>query len=243
MSKVLRFIFTLYCIIPFLISFIIVIPLYFLIFNFFPKKKAPHIAHALSRCWAAYLLFFFLVRKKIRNRNYIDPDRTYVFVANHLSFLDIPLYACACSNTFRFLAKEELVKVPLMGYVIKNLYITVKRGDKADRSRSLEKMKASLHDCISVFLAPEGTRNKTEQPLLDFKDGAFRLAIAAQVPIAVLTVKNTNHLLPASGIPLLRPGMITGEWSRPVETAGMTEDDVEMLKDKVRKEMMRILQS
>jgi 1-acyl-sn-glycerol-3-phosphate acyltransferase len=241
MGKIVRFVYTLYCAVPFLISFIVVIPFYFLIFNFLPKSKAPHVAHALSRLWAGYLFIFFFIRIKVKNREYIDPKQTYVFVANHLSLLDIPLYARSCSNTFRFLAKAELAKIPLMGYVIKNLYITVKRGDKADRSRSLEKMKASLNDGISVFLAPEGTRNKSDKPLLDFKDGAFRLAIASQKPLAVLTVMNTNHLLSPSNMFVMRPGTVIGVWSKPVETKGMTDDDLESLKENVRTAMLGVL--
>lgn len=237
MAKAGRIIYTFYCLIPFLASFIIVVPLYFLIFNLFPKKRAPDVAHALSRFWASYLFIFFFIRIKIKNKEFIDPGKTYVFVANHLSMLDIPLYARSCSNTFRFLAKEELTKIPLLGYVIRNLYITVKRSDKSDRSKSLEKMMATLNDHISVFLAPEGTRNKTDQPLLDFKDGAFRLAIAAQTPVAVLTVYNTRELLPPRPI-LMRPGMLYAEWSKPIETRGMTEADLDRLKEMARNCML-----
>lgn len=72
----------------------------------------------------------FFIRYKIINEDFISDKGTYVFVANHRSMLDIPLYARACSNTFRFLSKAELTKIPLLGYVIRKLYVTVKRGDK-----------------------------------------------------------------------------------------------------------------
>jgi 1-acyl-sn-glycerol-3-phosphate acyltransferase len=61
------------------------------------------------------------IPSRVRNRHVIDSGKTYVFVANHQSQLDIPLYAIACSNIFRFLAKAELTKIPLMGYIIRNL--------------------------------------------------------------------------------------------------------------------------
>jgi 1-acyl-sn-glycerol-3-phosphate acyltransferase len=69
--------------------------------------------------------------------------------------LDIPAYAAACSNSFRFLSKAELAKIPLLGYVIKNLYITVNRTDRSDRSKSIERMKETIDEGLSVFLAPE----------------------------------------------------------------------------------------
>ncbi len=241
MTRILRFIYTLYCIIPFAVSFLIFVPCYFLIFNFCSKKKAPHIAHSLSRIWAATLFVFFFIRIKIKNKQFIDPEKTYVFVANHVSFLDILLYARSCKNTFRFLSKAELAKVPLMGYVIKNLYITVDRGDKKDRSKSLDKMKESLDEGISVFLAPEGTRNKTEQPLLDFREGSFRLAIKAQVPLAILTIKNSQKLLSPHRPLEMRPGIIYAEWSEPIDTSNLGEEDVTTLKEKARDTMLEIL--
>lgn len=243
MSRLLRFIYSLYCIIPFVISFFIIVPCYFFIFNFYSTQKAPRVAHSLSRFWASLLFFFFFIRLKIKNKELIDPRQTYVFVANHLSLLDIPLYARACTNTFRFLSKAELAKIPLMGYVIKNLYITVDRSDKKDRSKSLDKMKASLDDGISVFLAPEGTRNKTKEPLLDFREGAFRLAIKAQVPLAILTIKNSQRLLSPHRPLEMRPGTIYAEWSKPIETTNLAEDDFLQLKVKTRETMLSVLNS
>ena len=131
--NLLRTLFGIYCLLFFAASFLIVIPLYFLVFNIFPKSSAPVVAHRVSRAWARLIFIGFFVRVKVRNKNLIDPKKQYIFVGNHLSMLDIPTYALACSNTFRFLSKAELAKVPLLGYVIKNLYITVNRADKADR--------------------------------------------------------------------------------------------------------------
>jgi 1-acyl-sn-glycerol-3-phosphate acyltransferase len=243
MIKLLKALYAVYCLIAFAASFIIVIPCYFIVFNLFSKKKAPFIAHKVSKFWAHLLFVLFLVRCKIENKEHIDPDKQYVFVANHLSMLDIPAYAAACGNTFRFLSKAELAKIPLLGYVIKNLYITVNRTDRADRSKSIERMKATIDEGLSVFLAPEGTRNKTEAPLLDFKDGAFRLAIYAQVPVAVLTLKNPHHLHSPKRMLSMRPGVLHGEWSKPIETKGMTEADVPRLKEMARQQMLAYLQS
>ena len=243
MNRIFRFIYSIYCFIPFILSFFIFIPVYFIIFNFWPKRKAPHVAHRLSRVWASVLLFFFFMRADIRNKHLIKPENTYVFVANHLSMLDILLYAISCSNTFRFLAKKELTKIPLMGYVINNLYISVNRTDKSDRHKSLDVMKATLDEGISVFLAPEGTRNKTDQLLLEFKEGAFRLAIKAQKPLAVLTVINTKQHLKTGKLLQMSPGILKAEWSEPIETAGMTENDMEHLMQLARRKMLAILES
>ena len=171
----------------------------------------------------------------------IDPSQTYVFIANHQSFLDIPAYAIACNNSIRFLAKVELTKIPLLGYVIRKIYITVDRKDKAARLKSIENMLDSLREEISVFICPEGTRNRTEKPLLDFHDGAFRLAIESQLPLAVLTVKGAEKLLSPLRPLELSPGTITCVWAKPIATSGMNIDDLPRLKEEARNLMLAIL--
>lgn len=241
LKKIAATAFGIYCIVPFLLSFFVVIPLYYIVFTI-GGKDAPVRAHRISQGWAWFLFTAFFIRVKVKNRKFLDPEQEYVFIANHLSVLDIPLYAVACSHTFRFLSKAELTKIPLLGYVIRNLYITVNRSDKNDRGRSIEKMRNSLDEGISVFLAPEGTRNKTDEPLLPFRDGAFTLAVTSGKPIAVLTVLNT-HCLNSPMSPLaMYPGTLYAEWSEPILTAGMTEKDIPVLKEKARNNMLTILQ-
>jgi 1-acyl-sn-glycerol-3-phosphate acyltransferase len=220
-----------YALLFFGITLIIATLVYVFFFALTPKARAPHVAHGFSRIWAAVIMPMFFIRVRVQNKEIVDPKKTYVFVANHLSQLDIPVYALACKNTFRFLAKAELTKIPLLGFIIKRLYITVDRGDKNDRSKSIQAMKSSLDDNISVFLCPEGTRNRTKELLLPFKDGAFRLAIEAQKPIAVLTIFNSRERnSPTSPISLI-PGTIDAKWEGIIETKGLGAGDVERIKD------------
>ena len=239
--RVLRFLFSLVIVVLFVITFFITIPIYFFIFTFFKKARAAVIAHQLTRYWGRTLFIIFLIRIKIKNKNLIDPKKTYVFVANHQSFLDIPAYTVACSNTLRFLAKVELTKAPLLGYVIKNLYISVDRKDKMARVKSMENMMDSLKDGVSVFICPEGTRNRTDKPLLDFHDGAFRLGIESQLPIAVLTLQDSKKLLSPSRPFELSPGILHGIWSKPIDTKGMTMEDLSRLKEMAKNLMLENL--
>lgn len=240
-SSIFLTLFGLYCLLVFTVSLLLVIPLYLIIFNLYSASKAPALAHKVSRYWATVLFFFFGIRFRCGNRQYIDPSQTYIFISNHRSMLDIPAYALSCPHTFRFLSKEELTKIPLLGYVIRKLYITVKRSDKHDRKKSIEKMLISLRQGISVFLAPEGTRNTGNEPLLNFKDGAFRLAIAAQMPLAVLVLYNSADRLSPLRPLQLSPGLLEGEWLPVMDTRGLKEEDVQLLKSKVEDEMKRCL--
>jgi len=239
--RLFRIFFGIYALVVFLVSLLVVIPAYVIIFNFCSKARAPHVAHKVSRGWAAFLMFAFFIRLKLEGRSKIDPNQTYVFISNHQSQLDIPAFACTCSNSFRFLAKAELVKIPLLGYIIKNLYITVKRGDKNDRGKSIDAMKRSIDEGVSVFICPEGTRNRSDKPLLDLRDGAFRLAVQAQVPLAVLTLKNSKDLNSPNKMLQLSPGTINAVWSDPIDTRGMRQEDVPALKERARQLMLQHL--
>jgi 1-acyl-sn-glycerol-3-phosphate acyltransferase len=237
--KIGKIIFAVYAIIVTILSHFIVIPCYLIVFNFYPKDKAPFVAHKISRFWAKLLFTFYFIRVDIKGKELIKPEQAYVFVCNHRSQLDIPLFARACVNAFRFLSKIEVTKIPVMGYVVKKLYITVDRNDKDDRVKSIERMKRSLLDeKISVVLFPEGTRNRTDKSLIDFKDGAFRLAIDTQLPMAVLTILNTKDFIPANKFEL-KPGTVKAIWSEPIPTIGMTSADVPALKEKVRNILLK----
>jgi len=172
----------------------------------------------------------------------IKPGQPYVFVCNHRSQLDIPLFAIACRNTFRFLSKIEVIKIPLIGYVVKRLYITVDRKSKEDRAMSFIRMQDSLlKEKISIVIFPEGTRNRTNEPLIDFKDGAFRLAIDTKLPIAVLTILNSWEFSPTNRFMQLKPGTLKAAWTEPISTINMTPGDVPRLKEQVRQRILEVL--
>ena len=239
--KAAKFLFAIYAILIVVFSHLVVIPAYFFVFIFLPKKNLPVNAHKVSRFWATLLFTCFFIRTEVKGKKLIDPNKAYILITTHNSQLDIPLFARACSNTFRFLSKIEVTKIPLMGYIVKRIYITVDRKSREDRVRSVEKMKSSLLDeKISIVLFPEGTRNRTHKPLLDFKDGAFRLAIDTQLPIAVLTILNARDFLPATKFEM-KPGTIHAKWSEPIETKGLTAKDVPMLKEKVKALLLKNL--
>lgn len=237
---IFKTLFGFYAILFVVFTLFIVIPCYIVIFTTFPADKAPHSAHKISRFWAKLLFIGFFIRVKIKGKELIDKNQVYVFVCNHRSQLDIPLFARACENTFRFLAKIEVTRIPLIGYVVKKLYLTVDRSSKEDRAKSVERMKDSLlKEKIAVLLYPEGTRNRTKEPLLDFKDGAFRLAVDTQLPVAVLTIMNSGDFSPANKFLQLRPGTIKANWSEPISTKGMTSEDVPRLKEMVRERLLK----
>jgi len=239
--KFLKFLWVIWAVIIIIITAFLIIPSIYIILKANPKD-AFWKAHVFSKLYAKIIAIFVLIRFKVEGKKRIDKKKAYVIISNHQSQLDI--LACALSNPggFRFLSKEQLLKLPVFGFMIKNLYLTVNRESKAARQKSMEDMKASLAEGISVHIYPEGTRNRSEDLLKSFYDGAFRLAIEAQVPLAILTIKNSKELNAPDQFPQLSPGIVRCRWSEPIETNSMTIEDVSQLKGKARSIILEQLQ-
>jgi len=179
-------------------------------------------------------MFLLGIRYKIHGTAYLKKDEAYIIVANHSSQLDIPMCALATKNNAKYLAKHELGKIPLLGWIIRNFYITVKRKNASDRSKSMQIMSSWLQKGVSIIIYPEGTRNRTNEPVAKLYDGAFRLAIKSNKPLAVLSIKGANKRLSTQEYFSLNPGKIELIWEKPIETANYSEKDIPALKDKVR---------
>jgi len=190
--------------------------------------------HYVSRI----LLVLYLIRVKVYGKEKIDPKKTYVIVANHTAQMDIVAGTNATPQPAKFLAKSEIKYVPFFGYMTKMLAIMVDRKNKESREKSFRLMIDALRNGESIFIYPEGTRNRTDQPLKEFKNGAFRVAIMAQAPIAVQTIIGAKALNDPNGVHLL-PGTLKIYWSDPIETTGMTLSDLPGLKAKVKSEMLK----
>lgn len=146
--------------------------------SFFGPIRGGNMMYNLCRFWADVVLFFW----GMPHKNYFDypkaKGRGVVFVFNHQSYIDIPfIMKTFRKEPIRILGKAELMKVPLFGIIYSKAVIPVYRNSAADRAKSLTLMKEYLSQNISVLIAPEGTFNTTGNPLKEFYDGAFRIAI------------------------------------------------------------------
>lgn len=213
----------------------VVLPFYVFAILIWRQKAIQHV-HWASRLWAGYIFILCGIRIQKKGNVKLDKKQSYVMVSNHLSALDIPLCAVVSRNPFRFLSKAELGKVPVLGWIIRNIYLTVDRGNAKARQQSLEKMKDALDEGSSLFIYPEGRRNRGSQPTTKFFDGAFNLAISSGKPIAILVIVNAHELCPPTGFSL-RPGVIKYEWLEPVDVSGYEMSQLEELKARVKQLM------
>lgn len=143
---------------------------------------------------------------------------------------------------FRFLAKQELHKVPVFGWVVKKMCLSVDRRSAMSRARSVVELKQQLAAGWSIFIYPEGGRNRTGEPLAPFYDGAFRIAIQTKAPIAIQTIVNIKDIASTARSIDLKPGTVRIIWEEPIETSGIRTEDIPELKDRVRNIMLAHLQ-
>lgn len=201
---------------------------------FFCRNKAQRaeFTHQYSRYWAAFLFFFYGIRFKAHAQEKVQSGGPFIIVSNHQSQLDIPASALAFPKPFLFLAKKELEKVPVLGHIIKMIYLTVDR-----KSRHQREFKAKTANVLknnqSILIFPEGTRKRNPEIILNpFYNGAFKLAIENQTPIAVLTIVQSGQLAPANA-PLLFPGKLDAYWEEVIDTQGLGRGDLDSLKERV----------
>ena len=161
-----------------------------------------------------------------------DMRRPYVVVSNHESFVDILLIS-HLPTEMKWMSKIEIMRIPLVGWMMWLARdIPLERGDAASTAKALDASRERLSRNVSVMIFPEGTRSKTGE-LRQFKTGAFRLAIEAQVPVLPLAVYGTRAALRKHD---WRLGNAEAEVRvlEPISTEGMTMDDVGALRDRVR---------
>ena len=161
-----------------------------------------------------------------------DMRRPYVVVSNHESFVDILLIS-HLPTEMKWMSKIEILRIPLVGWMMRLARdIPLERGDASSTAKAMDASRERLASKVSVMIFPEGTRSATGE-LREFKTGAFRLAIEAQVPILPLAVYGTRDALRKHD---WRLGYAEAEVRvlEPIETEGLTMDDVAALSDRVR---------
>lgn len=185
--------YTAYVTLIFLFFFLITYPAQLVIIQF---KKAHHLGHQLNFMMIRCITFCcaFNITKEY---HYIPKKgKKYIFCSNHSSYFDIPSFYYLTPDYFKFVGKSSLNKIPLFGYMFKNLYIALDRKDKDSRIEVLERCRETLQSGLSIAIYPEGAIPHNTPQLITFKDGAFRLSVEENVPIIPVTLPYNYRVLP-----------------------------------------------
>ena len=161
-----------------------------------------------------------------------DPRHPYVAVSNHESYADIFLIS-HLPWEMKWLAKKTIFNIPVMGWIMRMAGdVPLVRGNRQSAVGALARCRDRLAKRVSVMVFPEGTRS-TGDELLPFKDGAFALAVEAQVPILPIAVAGTRDCMAKHSFRVNRARAVCRVLA-PVETTGLTSDDVPALRERVR---------
>ncbi len=198
---------------------------------FDPRKRALH----LFTCFWASLYTWANPwwPTSVRHRERLSSNRACVYVANHLSLVDI-LVLFRLFTHFKWVSKVENFRVPFIGWNMRlNGYVPLLRGDKASVIDMMERCDRLIGGGNSIMMFPEGTRSTTGR-MRRFKPGAFELAIRNRVPVQPIVIRGTGDALPKRGFVLQGRHTISIEVLEPIEPEEFDGDDAESLSLRVR---------
>lgn len=228
--KVVQPFYTAYAVVVFITGLLIVFPIC-LVLSIGNNIAARRAIYRVIRCWATGWLW--LTGMPIRIIGPRPPQGRYVIVVNHISYLDTVNVFPALPGYFRALGKKEISRIPLFGFLYKQIVIMVDRSSQHSRSLSMKLMWRVLSKESNIIIFPEGTFNETGNPLKDFYDGAFRLAITTQTTIFPIIFPDTLTRWHYSHWWKIWPGRNRAVYLSPVSVAGMTMEQLPQLKQEV----------
>lgn len=202
-----------------------------------PFDRDGFLAYRVSRFWAWGILKLCGIRLTVQGLEGLDPNRQYIFIANHQSYIDIPVLAQALSQfQLRWIAKKELFRIPLFGWILwTSKHIIVDRSSLSGAMNSLSKARERIEKGISVVVFPEGTRSR-HGDLLSFKRGGFLLAFKSQTPIVPVTLKGSGAAW-SRGDWRIRSGEIEIVMGKPISVDRYRAGDLKLLLNRVRAEI------
>ena len=208
-----------------------------LLISFFGQNRT----HSFVRFWGRSCLFLAGLKVQIQGTENILHDSPAIYVSNHQSNFDIPIIFAGLPIQFRWMAKQELFRVPLFGLAMKRSgIIPIDRSNQRKTMHSIISAAQRIKDGASVVIFPEGTRTPDGQ-LQKFKKGALLIAAKAQVPVVPIAIHGSYQIQPKDRWKI-NGGLLKLEFLQPIATAGLKSSDIDALTNKVHDQIANSLQ-
>lgn len=234
----------LYCIYALILFVVLMIPVF--LWSLFAlsqgRIKGGNLIYAACKVWADLWFPMIFIRHRNMYEQPLDDHSSYIFVANHISYLDAAIIPKTFRRPVRPLGKVELSKVPIFGFIYKNTIVTVDRSSAGNRAKSVQLLKSILRKGISVLVFPEGTFNTTGKPVKEFYDGAFRIAIETGTSIRPVLLLDTFARMHYRSIFSLTPGRNRCVFLEEIPVTGYSLKQTRELKDRVQQLMAEKLE-
>jgi 1-acyl-sn-glycerol-3-phosphate acyltransferase len=189
----------------------------FLLFSYFrpdPQKTNRFVLYA--RTWMSIFLTLVGCPLTIRGKEKFRKGETYIVLCNHNSLMDVPVSSPGIPGGNKTIAKIEMARIPVFGMIYKTGSVLVDRKSEASRRESFGKMREVLNMGLHMCIYPEGTRNKTNQPLKSFHYGAFRLSLDTGRAIIPAIIFNSRKAIPLNKTFFLWPHPLSMHFLDPV---------------------------
>jgi 1-acyl-sn-glycerol-3-phosphate acyltransferase len=203
----------------------------FTIFYYKPEPKRTYGFISTARIWMGIFMPLIGCPVRIKGRENFAAGENYIVLCNHNALIDVPVSSPGIPGGNKTIAKIEMAKIPLFGMLYRMGSILVDRKSEASRRESFTKMKAVLNMGLHMCIYPEGTRNKTNQPLKSFHDGAFKLAMDTKKSIVPALLFNSKKVMPENSGFFIWPHQLEMHFLEPVKITG--NDTAESLKEKI----------
>ncbi len=195
-----------------------------------PEPKGSVYFIKVARIWMNVWLWLVGCPVRIKGEENFAAGHNYVVTCNHNSLMDVPLSSPYIPGANKTIAKKSFAKIPLFGWFYSKGSVLVDRTDERSRRKSYDDMKAVLRKGMHICIYPEGTRNRGNEPLKKFYDGAFRLSKDTGHAVIPTLIFNTRKALPVNKPFFFLPVKLEMHFLPPVDPAGLTS---EQLKEKV----------
>ncbi len=210
-----------------IISFIVTFLIFYIpsmITWLLPDPKGQKLFIDIARIWMNIWLRMVGCPVIIKGREYFQQGESYIVTCNHNSLMDIPLSSPFIPGANKTIAKTSFAKVPLFGFYYMKGAVLVDRKSEKSRKESFEKMKQVLKKGMHMCIYPEGTRNRTNEPLKKFYDGAFKLATDTGTSIIPAIILNTRKAVPVHKSFYFLPHKLEMHFLPPVSVENKTSE-------------------
>jgi 1-acyl-sn-glycerol-3-phosphate acyltransferase len=186
--------------------------------------------------WARVIVRVSGVRVQVLGRENVETDRPRIYLTNHQSFFDIFILLAGLPVDFKFVLKQELMRIPVLGFTMRQArYIAIDRANPRRAVQSMNQAAERIKSGASVVVFPEGTRSEDGR-LQPFKRGGFLLALKSGCEVVPVTIQGSSRIAPKGSL-RIRPGRVTVTIGEPVSLAGYGKRDVEGLMERLREAM------
>ena len=230
--KPFQWLYSIYALVLFIGIMLLLFP-FVIIASLFGRIRGGNIIYRLCMLWGDTWFFLVFIWHKNYFEQPLDKNKQYIFVGNHISYLDAPILVKTIRRPIRALGRIELSKTPVFGFIYRSVVVIVDRSNADHRAKSVRNLKSVITKGVSLIVMPEGTFNMTTKPLKDFYDGAFRVAIETQTTLKPFLLLDAYDRMHYRNLFTLTPGKSRAIFLEEFPVEGLTIKDLPVLKQKV----------